>query len=201
MNAPLRILIVAVLCVAALIGLVVRESRARADGTEVFLAIEAVDPRSLLSGHYVTLNPQTVLGPEACTALGEPSPDKPWLALGEVRVATPAATPAPFAAVGQYATRAEAARGGRIAVRGAATCWTSADADGASTAAVVQTRLDGVERFYINQQDAERIDLALREQRPGTPPQAFVIVSIGRDGRARLLGLHLNGERFDLSWR
>ena len=53
LNAPLRIVIVAALCVAGLIGLVVRETMARNSGTEVLLAMEAVDPRALLSGHYV----------------------------------------------------------------------------------------------------------------------------------------------------
>ena len=42
----LRILIVAALCVAGLISLVVRESMARDSGTEVLLAMEAVDRSS-----------------------------------------------------------------------------------------------------------------------------------------------------------
>jgi hypothetical protein len=62
-------------------------------------------------------------------------------------------------------------------------------------------RLDlGVDRFHINQQDALRIERVLREQRPDQETRAFAIISVGRDGRARLKGLRIDGERFELSW-
>ena len=50
-----RILAVAALCAASLIALVVSEGVARESGQEVLLPMEAVDPRSLLQGHYVQL--------------------------------------------------------------------------------------------------------------------------------------------------
>ncbi|MCB1982925.1 MAG: hypothetical protein KDF63_13740 [Rhodoferax sp.] len=58
----------------------------------------------------------------------------------------------------------------------------------------------GPERFHITQDDAERIDGVLREQRPGAPARAFAVMSIGADGRARLKGLIVDGRRFDLDW-
>ncbi len=57
----------------------------------------------------------------------------------------------------------------------------------------------GVERFHINQADATRIESVLREQR-AEETRAFAILSVGRDGRARLRALLIDGERFDLSW-
>ena len=53
---PMRILVAALALASVLVGLVLWEDRARAQGQEVVLAMEAVDPRSLLSGHYVALD-------------------------------------------------------------------------------------------------------------------------------------------------
>ena len=78
-KAPIRILIVAALCVLALIGLVVRESMARASGTEVLLAMEAVDPRALLSGHYVIVALREELSAE--DACWSEQSREPWLGL------------------------------------------------------------------------------------------------------------------------
>ena len=58
----------------------------------------------------------------------------------------------------------------------------------------------GVERFHVSQADAQRIERVLRAQNIDGAARAFAIVSIGRDGRARLKGLMIDGERLDLSW-
>jgi hypothetical protein len=58
----------------------------------------------------------------------------------------------------------------------------------------------GVDRFHINQADAERIEQVLRDQRAGEETRAFAILSVGHDGRARLRALLIDGERFELSW-
>ena len=52
LEAGTRILAVAGLCAAALIGLVVSEGFAREGGQEITLPMAAVDPRAILSGHY-----------------------------------------------------------------------------------------------------------------------------------------------------
>jgi hypothetical protein len=187
-KAPPRIMIVAALCALALIGLVVREGAARSGGFEVLLPMEAVDPRSLLSGHYVDINLTQRL------ADGAPCPrggmESKWLALqpeGNVHVVA-----------GGADSRDEAQQIGPVLVRGAFECWEMGGAEGAPAQNVV--RLDiGVERFHINQTDALRIERALREQQPGET-RAFAIVSIGRDGRARLRGLMLDSERLELAW-
>jgi hypothetical protein len=58
----------------------------------------------------------------------------------------------------------------------------------------------GVDRFHINQSDATRIEQVLRAQRPDEATRAFAVLSVGRDGRARLKALVIDGERFELSW-
>lgn len=197
LNAPIRILIVAALCVLGLIGLVVRESMARASGTEVLLAMEAVDPRSLLSGHYVivALQERRLVGCEPPPTLDEDLEREfasyRWLALSKNGVT--------HSVTGVAKTRDEALADGEVAVLGTTEC---ADAFGpANTPPQSVNRLDlGISRFHINQTDAERIDRLLRAQNAEAPQRVFAIVSIGEDGRARLKGLQVDGERLELSW-
>lgn len=186
-----RILAVAAVCVIALVGLVIREGMARDAGAEVLLPIEAVDPRALLSGHYVIVAPTWRLDPaERCP----PGQDGgAWVALtprGGIHVVAGAA-----------ATREAAQRLAPLVARGGFHCNPPRDASGDSPAqpGVVQATL-GPERFHIDQDDAERVDRVLREQTPGAPTRAFAVMSIGADGRARLKGLIVDDRRFDLDW-
>ena len=86
-EAPPRILAVAAICAASLIGLVISEGYAREGGQEITLPMAAVDPRSLLQGHYVQLNFTERLDPtEVCPESG----DWDWVALrrqGDIYVA------------------------------------------------------------------------------------------------------------------
>lgn len=200
----LRILIVAALCIAGLIGLVVNESRARDSGTEILLAMEAVDPRTLLSGHYVIISLRESLGAEEpCppsareapweSPLSAPPYERLWLAL------------APHAdvhrVVGSALTREQALQVAPLAVRGRFTCTTAAAASDGFPGAPGWVMLDlGIDRFYANQAEAERIDRVLRAQPPGSEARVYAIVSIGDDGRARLRGLMVDGERLELGW-
>jgi hypothetical protein len=187
----LRILIVAALCVAGLIGLVVRESTARDSGTEVLLAMEAVDPRTLLSGHYVIISLRESLGAEEpCPA---PASENPWLAL------------APHADVhglaGSAPTREEALQIAPVVVRGTFNCSTGVAPSDGFPGAPGWVMLDlSIDRFYANQGEAERIDRVLRAQQPGAEARVYAIVSVGEDGRARLRGLLVDGERLELGW-
>lgn len=188
-KAPARILAVAGLCLAALIGLVVSEGVARAGGQEVLLPIEAVDPRSLLHGHYVQIDlTQRLASGEQCPPQG----DWKWIALqplGEVHVLA-----------GGADSRNAAQDLGAVPIKGSFTCQDPfALSDGETQPG--WTRLDlGIDRFHINQQDAERIERVLREQRPSEETRAYAVVSVGRDGRARLRGLIIAGERLELNW-
>lgn len=191
LKAPLRILIVAALCAAGLIGLVVRETMARASGAEVLLAMEAVDPRALLSGHYVIIQlRERLAGGEPCP---EQASEQSWLALapnGETH-----------SFVGSAPTREEALQLGPRAVRGSFFCSPPvAPADGFGGAPGWVDLDLAINRFHINQADSERIDRLLRAQTPGAEARVLAIVSIGQDGRARLSGLMVDGERLELSW-
>jgi len=196
-NAPIRILIVAALCIAALIGLVVRESMARDGGQEVQLAMGAIDPRALLQGHYVIVALQDRLANEApCPASlqhgVEGDPRHHWLALSP--------NGPRHTISGQAASREEAMRLGALAVRGTGSCVMPAVSEGESPeAGIVQADI-GISRFHIRQAEAERIERVLAAQRPEQETRAYAIVSIGADGRARLKGLNVEGERLMLNW-
>jgi hypothetical protein len=187
-----RILAVAALCAAALIALVVTEGVARDSGQEALLPMEAVDPRALLQGHYADLNlVQRLEANEPCPQVDG---DAEWIAFyrGEDGVLT-------FA--GGARSREGATQIAPVPLKGSFVCSepeTMVDGNPGRPGSVT---LDlGIERFYINQADAERIDHILRQQRPGEETRAFAIVSVARDGRARLKGLIVDGERLELSW-
>lgn len=222
LKAPLRILIVAALCVLALIALVVREGCERsrppsATSRDVSLPMQAIDPRSLLSGHYVIINLQaTTVVPgdvDPCASFEAVADDTSWVALAysgaETLVPAPGGAPPPYGAVGAASSRdaavAIAARSGSsrasLAARGTAICSEVTDQRaGPQRHASVQMQLLGVDRFYASQRVAERIDALLRAQSANAEPQVFAIVNIGRDGRARLKGLRVNREIIELNW-
>lgn len=188
-NAAPRILIVAGLCAASLIGLVVSEAFARQGGQEVLLPMEAVDPRSLLSGHYVQIDLTQRLTPDqTCpSAAGDE-----WLALrqeGDI-----------YVAVGAADSREQAQLLG-LPVKGRIDCNEPTPARPGAEGVPGWVRLSiGIERFHINQTEALRIERVLREQNVGETTRAFAIVSVGRDGRGRLKGLLVDGERLELEW-
>ncbi len=207
----LRIGAAAALLVLALIALLVREDRARAAGQEVRLAMEAVDPRSLLSGHYAALQMVQRLpdGAECPPDLeAHYSGDESWVTL----------SPGPggvHQVTGGGASRSAALRHGPLVVRGGAHCRQdilpppppppeapAADASnpGTEVRETIVTLDIGIDRFYADQAQAEALEESLRGQgRAGAPP-AFAIVSIGRDGRGRLRGVEVGGTRADLNW-
>ena len=117
MSLPVRIWAAALLLAALLAGLVTRETLARNAGQEARLAMQTVDPRGLLTGHYVDLQLTEALAPGvACPAGLESAPNKlGWIAL----------RPGPdFAHVSGYAARrADAARLGPMVMRGKAYCY------------------------------------------------------------------------------
>jgi hypothetical protein len=220
LNAPLRIMIVAALCVLGLIGLVVREgyerSRPSTPGSrDIEMQMQAVDPRALLSGHYVIVSLQTTFPAftegAPCSTFAALGDEESWVALAHIGpehvVQPPADTPLRYVPVGVTATHEEAqaiARRinahGPLAVRGTAFCSELTEEPGRARTVSVQTQLRGVERFYAPQAQAERIDALMRERSANDQATIFAIVNIGRDGRARLKGLNVNGEIIELNW-
>ena len=141
LNAPLRIMIVAALCAVGLIGLVVREGYERsgrnAGSRDIEMQMQAVDPRALLSGHYVIVSLQTTLPAftegAPCSTFAALGDEGSWVALAHIGpehvVQPPADTPLRYVPVGVAATRdaaqaiARRINGDRpLAVRGTAFC-------------------------------------------------------------------------------
>jgi hypothetical protein len=185
-DAPLRILSIATLCALGLVALVVHEGLARASGTEVILRMQAVDPRSLLIGHYVIIDLQeTTPADTSCPSGTDGGPPVDgervrWVALrpnGDHH-----------SVAGMAMSREAALELAPIAVRGHAWC-----APGSMRTTI------GLNRFYTNQTEAQRIERIMRAQRPGEG-RVSAIVSVGRDGNARLKGLIVEGERIELRW-
>jgi hypothetical protein len=58
----------------------------------------------------------------------------------------------------------------------------------------------GITRFHAGQAEAEAMERAMRARTPGEPARDFAILSVGRDGRARLKGVEVNGRRIELDW-
>jgi len=190
---PARILGAGLLLVLMLVGLVTYESRARNAGQEVILAMEAVDPRNLLTGHYVSLRlTQALLPGQACPPRTQPYSEGGWLALR--------ADGAQHRFVGAGPTREAAkAKGGDVLIRGGVYCSRVAVGEAGESREAVTLDI-GVDRFHAGQDQAQAMEKALRARRdPGAAP-AFAVVSVGDDGRARLKGVILDGKRTDLDW-
>jgi len=58
----------------------------------------------------------------------------------------------------------------------------------------------GVDRIHLDQAGAEALEAELRRVRPGGEPPGYAVLSIGRDGRARVKGLIVGKRRVDLDW-
>ena len=83
---------------------------------------------------------------------------------------------------------------GELAVRGSVDCLGGPT----ETSRRVVMNL-GVDRLHIDQAQAEAIQKSLQIRHEETPT-ARAVISVGRDGKARLKGLIIGGERFELDW-
>jgi hypothetical protein len=200
-SAPVRIAAAVLLLAGGLVGLVVRENVAREQGREVRLALAGYDPRSVLQGHFVRFNlAQTFPDGAKCPAGADGITLQPkgWVAL---RAERDHHVPA-----GAAQTRAGALRLAPIVVRGTLTCigisnTTETPGRPVETRPMVQSvQLDlGVDRIHLDQADAEAMEAELRRASPGGAP-GYAILSIGRDGRARVKGVIVGRKRVDLGW-
>jgi uncharacterized membrane-anchored protein len=187
-----RIMIVAAVCALALIGVVVAEGAARAGGQEVLLPIQGVDPRALLSGHYVQIDLSETLAPS------DHCPDQQegwdWIALRPLGGGV-------YGVAGGAHSRDQTEQIGPLAVKGTFTCsapTAPGKTDPTGENGAIQLKI-GIDRFYIDQARAEHIAEVLR-QAPAAKPVAYAIFSVGTDGQARLKGLKIDGRRLELNW-
>ena len=196
-SIPVRIAVAAGVLALGLVGLVAAEGAARAQGQEVRLAITGYDPRSLLTGHYVQFRwVDTVPAEQACVWKGRRLDARRvgWYALRREGDA--------HRLVAAAATREAALRAGDLAVRGKASClgvsWVRPD--GKETTSPVTVTADiGVDRIHLEQDEAEALEKIL-QGRDGEPPPSWAVLSVGRDGKARLKGLIVGDRRVDLDW-
>jgi len=157
----------------------------------VLLPVEGADPRDLLSGHYVRLAFNQRLSPgEQCP----PAQIGDWTALrsrGDI-----------YVVIGGAGSRAEAEQVGPVPVKAHYACsppTLSANADELGMPGSVRLDLN-IDRFYVNQAEAQRIEGALTAQRNDPSRRVLAIVSVGRDGVARLKGLVIGNRRLELNW-
>lgn len=197
-SVPLRIVAAVAVLALGLIGLVVREGVARANGQEVRLAITGYDPRSLLTGHYVQFQLVDKVPPEqVCVRKGsrlEPAQGQLWLAARREGSA--------HRLVGAASSRASALRLGEVAIRGDGLCFGMGRVviGGREVPETLSATIDiGVDRIHLDQDEAQRLEKALRG-RDGEPPPSWAVVSVGGDGKARLKGVIVGDQRVDLSW-
>ena len=198
-GPAVRIAAVAAIAVIGLIGLVAFESFERARGAEAILAMEVADPRTPLSGNYAaisladTVQPGQPCPPGIATIMPFTGMQPPlqWIALkrsGDHSVVA-----------GVADSRDAAARYSPVVVRGRANCVPSEPASGGTPGTEGSVSLDiGVDRFYASQAEAERISAISEACEPGSNCPIAAIVSIGADGRARLKGLIVNGQRIEM---
>jgi hypothetical protein len=199
LTAPaawLRVAGVAVASVLALVVAVIHEQLALAGGTEIAMAMQPADPQALLSGSYVAiaLNEPLPVGqacPPGATTGVMPSPDlaaRPghWVALAP-RGAT-------WSAVGEAQTREAALKLAPLVAQGDVYCAPSVP----DTPGAVATDL-GVTRVSLSQAEAQRVS-ALAASPTAAGGGVLALMSIGADGRARMKGLIVNGQRTELRW-
>lgn len=196
-SIPMRIAAAASVLALGLVGLVAAEGAARAQGQEVRLAITGYDPRSLLTGHYVQFRlVGTVPLEQVCVWKDKRLEPRPagWYALRREG--------AQHRLVAAATTREAALRAGDVAVRGAASCigvsFVRPDGREDRTAATVTPDI-GVDRIHLEQDEAEALEKIL-QGRDGEPPPSWAVLSVGRDGKARLKGLIVGDRRVDLDW-
>jgi len=200
-GLPVRILAAAAFLVLALVGVVLREDLARAKGQEVRLELAGYDPRSLLQGHYVQFRLSHSFPPGTRCPAGADGitlDPKGWVALkreGDHH-----------APAGAAKTRAEAQRLGDVVARGTLTClgsFTTTSRPGlpdVHTPEVLNVSLDlGVDRIHLDQATAEAVQREMMRQ-PRGQPAGYAVLSIGRDGKARVKGLIVGARRVDLDW-
>jgi hypothetical protein len=196
-SIPVRIAAAVAVLVLGLVGLVVREGMARAGGQEVRLAITGYDPRSLLTGHYVQFRlVDTLPAGEVCRRVGnrmEPQP-RGWFIVQPDGAA--------HRVTGSATTRGAALRRGEIAIKGVAECYGVSWANMAGREVMSPTfvSLDiGVDRIHLDQAEAQALEKVL-QGRDGPAPPSWAVLSVGRDGKARLKGLLVGDRRVDLTW-
>jgi len=190
---PIRLLLVGALLTAGLVVSVVRHVEAVAGGTEIVLAAQGYDPRSILRGQYSEMR----------FAISQVS-GLPW----------PAGWPDAYSIKDVFVTIVPDRDDWRVAAvslkrdaapaEGHVVKASGASYKGAKDSAPANTihwdLTYGIERIYLQQSEAEAIDKMLRGAPADAPPHVQVVASLGTDGRLRLKAVIVDGKRTDFTW-
>lgn len=181
---PLRLFVAGFLLSAGLVAAAVMHISAVASGSEVVIPAQAFDPRAFLTGHYAQLR-YAISQAEAPTLAGiapKPGWQPVWVAI--------APSENDWKAVSVTANKPAAApEGGRL-LRAEARVRAGSPAD----------LRYGIERIYAQQSEAEAIDRAVRVIGEGADARLKVVASLGGDGRLRVKGIIMGGQRTDFGW-
>jgi hypothetical protein len=153
--------------------------------------MEGVDPRGLLTGAYVRLELRESLplnapcppGTRAEAPRTDEGGPRGWLALRQAGSVWRVAGAAP--------DRAQARRLGSVVVRGSAACL--------QAGGFIDLDI-GIRRFHATQTEAQAMEALLARRGSSRSADAYALVSVGGDGRARLNGVRIEGRRVELSW-
>lgn len=199
-----RLLAAGALCLAALIFLVVSEARARAAGTEIILRMQPVDPRALLTGHYIQLSFAEPLDRgEACPPLVADDLSTRTRAPNETRWLALKPDGDLHALAGEYLTKEAALAHAPVVARGSARCDSvfmplPGATDGAGEERVTIVLELPVDRFHADQDEAEALEKILRDR--AFPGRLAAILSVTPDGAVRTKGIMIDDRRVELSW-
>lgn len=205
MTRPIRLIVLAALMTGFLAGMVAMHAQARRSGTEIRLAMEPVDPRDILLGHYVQLmTPLHRLdtrdfdvdseGWEAGDSVYvriEPDQNGAWQPVAIHRGdAYPALTSSAAVLVhGQvrhaYTTRDFSDR--EVVPQDGGEPYTVPEPVEGSEHTILSV-VYNIERYYADQESALALERMRNEDR------LRLIVSVGEDGSTVIKGLEIDGE-------
>jgi uncharacterized membrane-anchored protein len=198
MSLFLRLIVILAAMLAFLIAMMVTHAQHRANGQEIILDMEPVDPRDMLLGYYSRLTTNVhqldmadIEGPKLDWQSGDrifvglqPVEDGSWQAVSALRE---------HPGTGVYLQ-------GRVRSAFTLYDWQTADGQPGNRFASGSERIPGTERdglrlvynleAYYAEADAARELDDLRDDN-----QLRLIVSLADDGRAVIKGLEINGER------
>jgi|GEM_PF-4603100 len=198
MSRARPILFASAFLVAAVATRIGWEGYQRLAGHEVTMSVVGIDPFELEHSHNSPLVFEDLFPPDTICPTPVGNKDRVlifgghWLSILPVRGAGAlgdADEGHRWQGVDAWASGMDAKSTGRLAVMGTASCrpWANGIA--------IRTQI-GIDQFHATEAEAIVIRAALR--RVYGPPKTQAVLSIGLDGRARLLGLIVNGQRIDL---
>lgn len=200
MSMLLRLSAIALVMSAFLVSMVGFHATKRAGGEEIYLAMEPVDPRDLLLGHYVVLE----TGLHLLDTANLDGPDDGWTRGEPVFVSLRQAEDGSMVAIGAYhEPPAPPFIRGRIEYVTTTSDFTEPEpledgSPGWRSEPVAGTEREqlrvryNLERYYAPREDALALERMRNEDR------LRLIVSLSRDGSAVIKGLEIDGEpRFD----